>query len=248
MKAHCKLFLLILLAVAGLSAAAQFNVVVFAPKGEKFTLYINGHPENSEHAYRVEANNPGGPTFKIRVFFEDPSIREINKTIFNRPGGGTLYFKVSQNARGSYSLEAASSEWFDKGVEKEAKEATPPPAENKANKENVKESQAQDKPEGRKGCNNPMPDADFTASLVGISTGPFEPIKLSNAKKVAERNCLTTGQVVTIIRVFDTESSRLSFAKFAYSHTYNQSDYGDVKEALHSQKSKDELDRYISGK
>ncbi len=33
-----------------------------------------------------------------------------------------------------------------------------------------------------------------------------------------------------------------------YDFTFDRDNYADVKEALHSEKSKDELDRYISGK
>jgi hypothetical protein len=73
-------------------------------------------------------------------------------------------------------------------------------------------------------------------------------MQLSAAKKMAETHCLKASHVVLVIAVFDSESSRLSFAKFAYDHTYDQDNYTDVRDALHSQSSKNDLDRYLSGK
>ena len=74
----------------------------------------------------------------------------------------------------------------------------------------------------------------------------FTPLK--TAKKMAETHCLRVSQVVLVIHVFDSESSRLSFAKFAYDHTYDRDNYADVNDALHSQKSKNDLDKYVAGK
>jgi hypothetical protein len=246
MKTHLRLFVVLLFAGFGSGAFAQFNVVVFAPRGEKFTLYINGSEQNTEPAYRAEGDNPGGPTFKLRVFFADPAIREINKTVFNKPGS-TMYYKVTKNAKGAYILESTGSEWIDEDVIKEG--STPaPPEGNKAKSGKDKEKIEPVSKTGIKGCDNPMSEPDFNAQLVGISAAPFEPIKLSNAKKLAEQHCLLVSQVILVIYVFDNESSRLNFAKFAFDHTYNPDDYAEVKNALHSQKSKDDLDRFIAGK
>ena len=93
-----------------------------------------------------------------------------------------------------------------------------------------------------------MSEPDFNGQLVGISARPFEPMQLSAAKKMAETHCLMVSQVKMVIYVFNSESSRLSFAKYAYDHTYDRDNYSEVKDALHSEKSKTELDRYISEK
>ena len=159
-----------------------------------------------------------------------------------------MYYKVDKNAKGAYVIESTGSEWLDKGVAVEEPAPAPPPAGTKSKTENDKGTAEPAKTTSKKGCDNPMSDPDFNASLVGISTGPFEPIKLSNAKKTAEKHCLRVSQVILVMYVFDSESSRLSFAKFAYDYTYNPDEYSEVKDALHSQKSKDDLDRYIAGK
>jgi hypothetical protein len=223
---------------------AQYgNIVVFAPKGEKFSLFISGSQKNDEPAARVEADNPGGPSFKIRIVFPDPSVKEINKLTFNKPNG-TMFFKVFKNAKGAFVLESTTSEWMDDTNLAEVDKSspshseTPPPAAKKEAPSTAKAG----------GCDTPMSDPDFTGQLIDISARPFEPMQLSAAKKMAETHCLRVSHVVLVIAVFDSESSRLSFAKFAYDHTYDRENYSDVKDALHSQSSRNDLDRYISGK
>jgi hypothetical protein len=109
MKTLTGFFLVLFCLAFGLNTMAQFgNVIVFAPKGEKFSVFIGGKPQNQEPAARVEADNPGGPSFKMRIVFPDPSVKEISKLTFNKPGG-TMYFQVVKNAKGVYVLESTSS-------------------------------------------------------------------------------------------------------------------------------------------
>jgi hypothetical protein len=253
MKTRTRLILVLFLAgfVTGIYAQVG-NVVVFAPKGEKFTLYIGSKLQNQEPAARVEADNPGGPNFKLKVSFPDPSIKEISKLVFNKPHE-TMYYKVGKNQKGVYVLESTSSEWMDETMTKQ-QDNTPPPAvePSKPEKQESKPGEAVNNDPANssktKGCVNPLSEPDFNAQLVGISARPFEPMQLSAAKKMAETHCLMTSQVIRIIYIFDNESSRLSFAKFAYDFTYDRDNYEDVKEALHSEKSKTELGKYIAGK
>jgi len=226
-------------------AIAQFSkIIVFAPKGEKFTLYIGGTNQNSRPEDRVEADVPGGPTFKIMVTFSDPSIKEISKVIFNK-ANHTFYYKVDKNPKGAYFLEATSTEWSDV---KASKSETPPPVAKEEKTATAKENVKTEKSTGGKGCQDPMEESAFLASLVSVSAPPFDPPKLSAAKKLATEHCLTTTQVKEVIYVFDSESTRLSFAKFAYDHTWDIQNYSDVADALHSSKSKKDLEDYINSK
>ncbi|MEI6456206.1 MAG: DUF4476 domain-containing protein [bacterium] len=227
-------FLLILLVTVTAGSYAQFGtLVMFAPKGEKFTLYLASGKQNQEPAARVECDRPGGPSFKVRVVFDDTAIPEINKSVFNKMGS-ILYCKVGQNAKGVYVLETTTSEWSD--LEAEAKPAKPAPKN---------EPPASDK---SKICNNPMNEVDFNIALAAVSSQPFEGSQLSSAKKMVESHCLLSSQVKQAMYIFDLESSRLSLAKFAYDFVYDPENYSEVTDELHSQKSKDDLERYISGK
>jgi hypothetical protein len=253
MKPQKRYFLIICLAALCVSAHAQLSsVIVFAPKGEKFTLFFGSKSKNAEPAARVEADNPGGPSFKIKVVFADPSVKEISKMVFNKPGSA-MYFKVEKNAKGAFTIESASSEWMAEENSIGTDKPAPPPSESSAQAKNEPKSNETAKSgnsnsTNSKGCENPLSDQDFTPQLLDISARPFEPMQLSAAKKMAETRCLRVSQVVLVIHVFDSESSRLSFAKFAYDHTFDRENYSDVKDALHSSKSKDDLDRFISEK
>ncbi len=226
--------LLILLMTVTAGSFAQFGtLVMFAPKGEKFTLYLSGGKQNDVPAARVECDRPGGPSFKVRVVFDDTSIPEINKSVFNKMGS-IQYCKVGQNAKGVYVLETTSSEWSD--VEAEAKPASP-----------AAKSEPSAPAKG-KICSNPMNEVDFNVALAAVSSQPFEGSKLSSAKKMVNSHCLLCSQVKQTMYLFDLESSRLSLAKYAYDFVYDPENFSEVSEELHSQKSKDDLNRYISGK
>jgi hypothetical protein len=246
MKTLVRIFLVMTLLFLYQGSIAQSSkLIVFAPKGEKFTLFVSNTRQNSEPQARVEADCPGGPTFKFKVTFSDPSIPEISKLLFNKPNH-TFYYQVDKNAKGVYVLVSTSSEWSD---QPKASAETPPPA--KEQKQAVKEEPAKSKPAketGGKGCSNPMEEPAFIAALVSVSSPPFDPSKLSAAKKLATEHCLTTLQVKQVIYVFDYESTRLSFAKFAYEHTWDPDHYSDVSEALHNTKSRNELEQYIKSK
>ena len=253
MKITVRISLVIFIGFLCLNTMAQVgNIIVFAPKGEKFTLFIGSTMHNNEPAARVEADNPGGPSFKLRIVFPDPSIKEITKLTFNKPHS-TMYYMVTKNPKGVYVLESTTSEWMEEKSGSVKEDAPPPPApETSAGKKgNKSEQTSQNEPAKStksKGCDNPISDPDFTARLIDVSARPFEPLQLSAAKQMAETHCLRVSQVILVINIFDSESSRISFAKFAYDHTYDQENYADVKDALHSQSSKNDLDRYIAGK
>jgi hypothetical protein len=252
MKTHANIFLLVFLSAISFNTFSQSGtIIVFAPKGEKFTLFLGSTEQNHEPSARVESNNPGGPSFKIRVIFPDPSIKEISKLVFNKPGS-TMYYKVGRNAKGVYALESTSSEWTDETNLADPGNSTRPrqdaPYPEKKDEKSASTKSESTKSTASKGCDNPIPDADFTAQLIDISARPFEPMQLSAAKKMAETHCLRVSQVKLVMNVFDTESSRLSFAKFAYDFTNDRENYSEVDDELHSQKSRDDLGRYIAGK
>lgn len=245
MKTIHRNILIFIMSILYFGAFAQFSkIIVFAPKGDKFTLSVGGSIQNSTPEDRVEADVPGGPTFKIKVTFSDPSIKELSKLVFNKPDQ-TFYYKVDKNPKGVYVLESTSSEWSDVNA---TKEEVPPPAPKDQKAAPATENVKTEKTAGGTGCSDPMDEAAFVASLVSVSAPPFDPPKLSAAKKLATEHCLTTTQVKGVIYVFDNESTRLSFAKFAYDHTWDPQNYSDVAEALNSSKSKKELEDYIGSK
>ena len=231
--------------IAG-KASSQLSIVIFSENGEKFTAYLNNSPRNDKPASRVETDRPGGPSFKIRILFEQSSIPEISKTIFNTPGSD-LYYVVRKGGNGKFVLEKTSSEYVHHNDNAAASAAgAGGTTARKEEKSKTGEAKSESKPAGGsgKGCSNAMSEPDFIASREMISNAPFDGPKLTQAKNLADKHCLTATQIVEVIYIFSGESSRLNFAKYAYRHCWDPGNYNRVKDVLHSS-SQGDLQRYI---
>jgi hypothetical protein len=100
--------------------------------------------------------------------------------------------------------------------------------------------------EGRVGCNQPLTEERFESVKKSISSKNYEDSKLTVAKQVANSNCLFADQVKQIMRLFGFESTRLEFAKEAYSHTYDIDNYYLLNDAFDFESSISELNEFIS--
>jgi len=101
---------------------------------------------------------------------------------------------------------------------------------------------------GAIGCPWPMSNNDFEGAKKSIRSKSFEDSKLSVAKQIINSNCLTSGQVRTIMSLFSFEDTKLDFAKYAYGYTYDLSNYYKVNDAFEFESSIDELDGYIKNR
>lgn len=96
------------------------------------------------------------------------------------------------------------------------------------------------------GCPMPMSQNDFQSLKSTISSKSFEESKLTIAKQVLNNNCLTVTEVKEIMLLFDFETTRLDFAKYAYGYTYDIGNYFKVNDAFSFESSIDDLNKYIS--
>jgi hypothetical protein len=228
----------ILLAIfMSVRAMTQGTLTLFSEKGENFTVFVNGDQKNSKPADHVRIDGTFGPSFKVRIVFQDVSIHEINKTIFNKTSD--FYYVVKPGKKGEYVLEHTESDYVH------------PAGGGNATSAQQESKPAQEKPVAASkkdggGCASPMVESDFQASTIAISNAPFDGIKLSQAKKVVDAHCLECRQIVELMYILSSESSRLSLAKEAYMHCYDPGNYDQVKDVLNSQKSKSDLDNYIT--
>jgi hypothetical protein len=99
-------------------------------------------------------------------------------------------------------------------------------------------------------CENewPMWKADYAIAKKNISEAKDEKLKMAAAKALAAANCLSCEQVIEITGLLTLEESRLSFAKFAYNHTIDIKNYAKVARVLVSNKSKEELNKFMKEK
>jgi hypothetical protein len=91
----------------------------------------------------------------------------------------------------------------------------------------------------------PMRTNDFNAAVQSIEDADFENTKLSTAKTIVGANCLTTDQVISICNLFGFEDTKLQFAKFAYSKTYDKGNYFKINKVFDFDASKETLNRFV---
>lgn len=99
-------------------------------------------------------------------------------------------------------------------------------------------------PVGCKGL--PMKSTDFNAALKTITDINFDDTRLTTAQSIVSSNCLSTGQVISICKLFTFESSKLAFAKNAYQYTTDRSNYFKVNDVFNMSSSKEELSKFIT--
>jgi hypothetical protein len=97
------------------------------------------------------------------------------------------------------------------------------------------------------GCPMPMSPSDFESAKSSIASKTFENTKLEVAKQIIGSNCLTSDQVKQLMKVFEFESTKLDFAKYAYKRTYDKGNYYKVNDAFEFESSIGDLQEYIKG-
>jgi hypothetical protein len=100
---------------------------------------------------------------------------------------------------------------------------------------------------GKVGCPYPIDGNDFESISGSIARNDFESTKLQVAKQICDSRCFTSAQVRDLTRLFEFENSRLDFAKYAYKHTYDLSNYYMVNDAFEFENSKTDLSKFVSG-
>jgi hypothetical protein len=99
---------------------------------------------------------------------------------------------------------------------------------------------------GPVGCPVPVNKTEFESMKRSIGSKTFEDSKLTMAKQVINNNCLLSHQVKEIMMLFTYEDSKLDFAKYAYSRTYDIGNYYKVNDAFTFESSIEELNGYIN--
>lgn len=98
------------------------------------------------------------------------------------------------------------------------------------------------------GCRNAMGPRDFEDARKTISAISFDDTKLSTAGQIIQSNCLNTGQIITLIKVFSFEQNKLEFAKMAYDSCVDKNNYYKVVSAFTFDASKNELNDYLQAR
>ena len=100
--------------------------------------------------------------------------------------------------------------------------------------------------QGDTGCRMPMTQHEFTNAKQSVISKDFASDKMIIAKQIISANCMTVNQIKQIISLFDFESDKLEFAKYAYSYTFDIKNYYIINDVFDFSSSVEELDRYIN--
>jgi hypothetical protein len=95
-------------------------------------------------------------------------------------------------------------------------------------------------------CSSLMGSGDFESAKKSIESKTFSDSRMTIAKQITKGNCLSADQVRAITSLFDFESGRLEYAKFAYDYCYDQGNYYKVNDAFEFEMSIDELDEHLN--
>ena len=98
------------------------------------------------------------------------------------------------------------------------------------------------------GCPMPLVPGEFESMKQSIASKTFEESKLTISKQVINSNCLTAQQVKEIAQLFTFEDSKLDFAKYAYSRTYDIGNYYKLNDVFTFESSIEELNEYIGSR
>lgn len=99
--------------------------------------------------------------------------------------------------------------------------------------------------DGSAPCRYAMPAADFEQAKATVKDNSFDDTKLSTAQEVISTNCLSSAQILDLIKLFAFEETRLKVAKFAYGYCIDPNNYFKVSNAFKFEHSKQELNEYI---
>ena len=95
-------------------------------------------------------------------------------------------------------------------------------------------------------CYGTMSKEMFGSAIQTIENASFENTKLETAKSIISSNKVTTDQVIEICRLFSFESTKLSFAQFAYNFTADKHNYFKVNNVFDFDASRLKLNQIIN--
>lgn len=261
------------LCISGLFAQGR-NIIVFSEAGEPFTLVIDGQQRNTRPAVRVAVTDVRSETPVIVVRFADPALPGLKQDSWlapgkeytlviatDKPGGRVLRMQGEAPltaAQGTDRSPAGHVQPTNQGrvqvagerpVKSRAASHAPstlvPAAPMQQGLAPATDTRTNRAPQ-QGGCGQPMDAAGFEQALANIQAKATDEPKLSLAKQIAGRNCLSTAQVKAMLGVFGFEDSKLDFAKFAYDHLADRTAYvRSVRDAFNFSASAAELETYV---
>jgi len=241
---------------------AQHGLLSIVSNGaDYFWVYINGVRVNHEPSFYVINTPVNTPYCHVRIVFKNPRIPAIEKTVTLMDPTGQWYhvsFLLRKVKRWLYVMNDADATYetlLIPGIGNNIPMQGQPLLDIQGHDDRINPSihpslpTQPTMPSPTPATSNcvPMYFSDFEAAKTQIIKANFDDTKLIIAKQIASNNCLTAAQIRDIMKLFSFESTRLEFAKFAYSHCYDKGNYFMVNDAFSFSSSIEELNEFIYG-
>lgn len=97
-------------------------------------------------------------------------------------------------------------------------------------------------------CATMMQPNEVSDLITSLQSRDFESTKVSMAKQAIDKATLMTDDIKRILKVFEFESTRLDFAKYAYSRCCDQRNYLRLSDVFEFDSSVTDLQRFTSGR
>ncbi|WP_187262817.1 DUF4476 domain-containing protein [Pontibacter beigongshangensis] len=246
-----KLLLPLLLALLALPVWAQASAVTFSTqKGEPFQMYLNGRLVNpvARNVVRVANLQPGQHLveFKIRGRF---GIYRTGTTVILPAGYESSFVLLVGGRSGRVRIRKLG----DVPLRPPLSNPVPPqPDQPDTYPEEYSRPQQPDPPaqnqEEEDYCHNVITRYDFDKLVESIRGRSQESTKLAIAREAVRSNSITAEDLKLLLDEFEYESSRLEFAKFAYSQVCDKERFYYVYDAFKFDTSIQEMEKFINSR
>lgn len=225
----------LLFAFAGQAAAQGYsNLRLFAADGQPFSLSLNGQSRTDARAeHRINELLPG--EHKLEVYVGE---KRVLKRSLKLAGGQVSDYELLLVGKKPEIRLAGTRPVGATSQEPTVGSAQPPHLNNKPRDGRFYT--------GRSGCGPPMDEGSFARVLLQVSQPLDDPTRIAAARRAVENRCLAIDQVVQLCRMFQSDRTRLDFARFAYPYTYEQEYFLDIGETLSFDGSREELEFFLS--
>jgi hypothetical protein len=95
------LFFLLSFVITLQSFSQLTNLVFFSEQGERFSVVLNGILQNAKPETNIKVVDLPGPSYKLKILFEDKNIPDIDKNLMFQQGTETT-FNIRKNNKGEY--------------------------------------------------------------------------------------------------------------------------------------------------
>lgn len=234
------------------------NMTISTQDGSSFYLILNGVQYNRSALNSIRVEELNLANYTCEIVFENqkqPKVKPINISMVNKKGVmQDLRYNIVKNNRAYNELQLISSV---PAAQNSFRAATTTFRNNEPNKvigTNVRypnglshspREQNENEWLTNLSCVRAMDNRSFADAKNTIQNASFDDTRLSVAKQTIEDNCMSVNQIIEVLALFSFESTKLSFAKYAYEYCMDPQNYFKVGNVFSFDSSKSQLMDYL---